>query len=419
MKTDNIFDLMGSVPELTDGAGSITAAGIDTDSIEGLVSKKIAQSEHVQSKGRKKKKLLFTLLAAAIVIGTFGVTASAAGLLDSVFKGRVELKSESIPIVALPVDVKSEYLDIALDGMTGDDENVYASFTITKKDGGKFIENVDDQTGIELNTDGIMADSNQNYNIRTAAGENGEYVINDKSFVDYRFEDEKTITAFMSVHKDGDDIGSISFRDDKLTAYRFVKVIYQAQPEERKNGSLNYNYKQNKALLDKYTEEYKPRLRQNEIISFDFNRCALCVFEEYSIPFEYEVTLDPTGASEIIDLLEKPIYVNSAKGSFILTKITATNTGMTLRAENITSFEPFLSDRFTVDLSDGSSITADLFEGGSTYDPERAPDDKNTYEAQYVFGERGDFYGLRFTPVDPRKIVSVTIDGATVVLDKR
>lgn len=417
MKTDNIFDLMYDDPDNNERTGTENKTIADSGSVESLVMKKITTSGHLTMKKRRGRKLTAAFIAAALSVGILCTTVAATGLMDNIFGGRVEVKSESIPVTAPMLDVKSDDLDIVLDGMTGDDENIFAILTITKKDGSNFLESAED---IEIKSE---EHENRDFVIKTASSSDKQFVINSQSEVDYGLENEKTISAFLMIHKEKPDENSILISEKEIKARRLVKILYQAQPEQREDGSLFYSYRNNKELMEKYIEDYKPQLKENEIVVFDGERCAVCVFEEYMIPLEYEASFKSDISGESKELLGESVSVSTDNGSFVLTGLTATRTGLRLRAESVIgSDNPLLSGcSLIVNLKDGSSINADYYTSFSkTFNTKELNNEKGvTLDLFYLFTERDNTYGIKFTPIDPKEIVSVTIGGETIEPDNK
>ena len=95
--------------------------------------------------------------------------------------------------------------------------------------------------------------------------------------------------------------------------------------------------------------------------------------------------------------------------------MTATSTGMYIYAELPENNNPMLYRLDTkVRCSDGQTINTIISEGGNPYDPEVGYNISNAYGGTYIFAGWNSSGEFEYTPLDPKNIVSVTIDGVTI-----
>lgn len=423
MKTDNIFDLMYDDPDGIDR--KVTGkTGVSIDNVQRLVNRKTGAETKAPKKKHSRRKLAAALIAAALSVVILCSTATATGLMDTVFGGKVEVKTDSITITATPVEVESDDLNIVLDGITGDTEEVYATFTITKKDGSNFIDGINDVSNTEINNN--FRDKCE-LKVYTASAEDEKLQRNSQYGIVYTLVDSKTINAFISVNKDLTPLDIISVSNSCIVAKRYIKTVHQFDCEEfyEKMDDTHYffNDENKKEYIDQLIEEYKPHFNENEKVGFDSERCAVIVYEEYTIPLKYNITFTAGFSGKSIDLISEPIYVKGDDWGFIITRVTASNTGMWIYAEEGEGYEYkplFAEDYLTLNLKDGKTVKADMYFGGAPYDPQLGYNDGTKGEFKYSFGYRQEgIVGMTYTPVDPTEIESIVVGGVIVELNTK
>ena len=286
MKTDNIFDLLVIDNETFSTEEIIMPEGVSAGNIKSLVFDRL--NGKVSDKRRKKTYII--MIAAAILAGTIFTTAAATGAFNNIFGNNVVMQSESITVMTVPFDVESDELNIVCDGLTGDEDNVFVAYTITKKDGSPFVNSAD---GLSVRNFGDDL-THQKIKISTSK-ESKTYSMCHSGNITYTFTDERTISAFAYIQQSNICKRKITLSEQEVFAYRFVREIYK--PEEP-----NENFSDE--LIQKYTDEYKPQLKENEVIRFDPERRAVCIFERYEIPLEYEASFIIDDLSEMICLKE-------------------------------------------------------------------------------------------------------------------
>jgi len=151
-KTRNIFNYMLNEPENIDEKTIYENTGVNADNVKELVMNKIHESKSADKKNRKKK-ITFTLIAAAAAVAVLGTTAAATGSFNSVFGELLAGEMKGGMYAGGNVQVQSDDLDINFKGIAGDKHEVYGMMTITKKDGSAFVENTDEyENGCERET---------------------------------------------------------------------------------------------------------------------------------------------------------------------------------------------------------------------------------------------------------------------------
>lgn len=395
MKTDNIFDLL-VIDDETFSTEEITMPeGVSAGNIKSLVFDRL--SGKTSSKRRRKPYII--MIAAAILAGTLFTTAAATGAFNNIFRNNVVMQSESIPVITVLFDVESDELNIVCDGLTGDEDNVFVAYTITKKDGSPFVNSAD---GLSVRNFGDDL-THQKIKISTSK-ESKTYSVCHSRNITYTFTDERTISAFAYIQESNLCKRKITLSEQEVFAYRFVREIYK--PEEP-----NENFSDE--LIQKYTDEYKTQLKENEVICFDPEHRAVCIFERYEIPLDYEASFVIDDLSERKPLISEPTAIVIDGQEYNITEITCGGCSISLSAElgSELTFKPLLND-IAIELNNGTILNAELYSGGNPCNSSNGCSDTAVFSGKYILCERNN--GFRFTPADPKDIRSITIGGQTI-----
>ena len=387
MKTDNIFDLL-VIDDETFSTEEITMPeGVSAGNIKSLVFDRL--SGKTSSKRRRKPYII--MIAAAILAVTIFTTAAATGVV---------IQSESIPVTTVPFDVESDELNIVCDGLTGDEDNVFVAYTITKKDGSPFDNSAD---GLSVRN---LGDDLTHQKIKISTSKDSKtYSVCRSGNIKYAFTDERTISAFAYIQQSNICKRKITLSEQDVFAYRFVRKI---NTSEESNDSFGDE------LIQKYTDEYKTQLKENEVIRFDPERRAVCIFERHEIPLDYEASFIIDDLSERKPLISEPTAIVIDGQEYNITEITCGGCSINLSAElgSEHTFKPLLKD-IAIELNNGTVLNAELYSGGNPYNSSNACNDTAVFSGKYILCERSN--GFRFTPADPKDIRSITIGGQTIL----
>lgn len=395
MKTDNIFDLLVIDNETFNTEEISMPEGVSAVNIKSLVFDRL--SGKASSKRRKKPYII--MIAAAILAGTLFTTAAATGAFNNIFGNNVVMQSDSIPVTTVPFDVESDELNIVCNGLTGDEDNVFVAYTITKKDGSPFVNSADGLSVRNLGDDLTY----QKIKISTSK-DSKTYSVCRSGNITYTFTDERTVSAFAYIQQSNICKRKITLSEQEVFAYRFVREIYK--PEES-NGSFSDE------LIQKYTDEYKTQLKENEVIRFDPEHRAVCIFERYEIPLDYEASFIIDDLSERKPLISEPTAIVIDGQEYNITEITCGGCSISLSAElgSGHTFKPLLKD-IAIELNNGTVLNAEPYSGGNPCNSSNGCSDTAVFSGKYILCERSN--GFRFTPADPKDIRSITIGGQTI-----
>ena len=395
MKTDNIFDLLVIDDETFNTKEISMPEGVSAVNIKSLVFDRL--SGKTSSKRRRKPYII--MIAAAILAVTIFTTAAATGAFNNIFGNNVVIQSESITVTTVPFDVESDELNIVCDGLTGDEENVFVAYTITKKDGSPFDNSAD---GLSVRN---LGDDLTDQKIKISTSEKSRtYSVCHSGNITYTFTDERTISAFAYIQQSNICKRKITLSEQEVFAYRFVREIYK--PEES-NGSFSDE------LIQKYMDEYKTQLKENEVIRFDPEHRAVCIFERYEIPLDYEASFVIDDLSERKPLISEPTAIVIDGQACNITEITCGGCSISLSSEldSEHNLKPLLKD-IAIELKNGTVLNAEFYSGGNPYNSSNACNDTAVFSGKYILCERSN--GFRFTPADPKDIRSITIGGQTI-----
>ena len=175
---------------------------IDVDRIKGEVFMRLGNEE---KKKRTSKKVIVMLVAAAIIVfGAIGAYAS--GSLQYAFQGWFNGNLNTSGLYdGGKVDLKNDddSLDIRLLGVTSDDEKIFASIEVTKKDGSSVIDNDYSDPFAYYATPDLLPENASMDDYRTCRASftdaNGN-AVNALSSVNYSLsEDNKALRLYISV----------------------------------------------------------------------------------------------------------------------------------------------------------------------------------------------------------------------------
>ena len=404
MKTNELFDRMEYDTEQLDESTIVDPETVDPNAVMCLVKQRMAQEPKKSAHKKSKRKRVVSLAAAALVSAAICTTAIATGAFQTVFVGKIIEENPNASVLNVPIDYESDEVNLVCNGVSGDAHNMFASFTITKKDGSAFVENTD---GLIIPHDPMTEDPSQVIQMvecPTAVVNDAEHSYS--GYIDYQFKDEKTLQAFLSYNSYGYDISGkpITMKQGKIFAYRLKDIIYQAEREPTPDGELSYNYKKNKQMLEQIAAEYQPKLKEGEAIRFDYDQLALRVVDRVEIPVNFagSFTVDPGTVSR--KLIEPPTEVD-INGSFCtLTEITATPFSLHIKADCFQEEEAagYFIENLTVELKNGKIITAEM---ESFRQVAESGPDEGKVTANYIFARREDDF--QFIYIDPDDIVSI------------
>lgn len=255
MKTDNIFDLLlqdtenlpiNSVSESTDA---------DYSRIKKLTMKKL----HCESttKNRKGKKRIIAVIAAALSAVIIGTTAAATGAFDDLFNNKIKTQDTEGYYTPVNITGVSDKYNVVCSAVTGDEHFAYTNLTITKKDGGAFINNTDNVF--------LQNDTGDQEAFKIECTGNDEDGTGDR-YISYSFEDNKTINAFVYFRKTSRNIIGQTLQIKNYTVYANAIDSYVQEIDDLFTSG-NYT---NEAFDELY-EKYSSNLREDQKLMFHYS----------------------------------------------------------------------------------------------------------------------------------------------------
>ncbi len=242
MKTDNIFDLLLQDTENLPAESIIESVDVDYSRIKKLTMKKFHGEK--TAKNRKGKKRIIAVIAAALSAVIIGTTAAATGAFDNLFNNKI--KTQDTEGYYTPVNIigVSEKYNVVCSAVTGDEHFAYTNLTITKKDGGEFVNSTDN---VFLQNE--IGDQDAFDIEYTGDGTGDEYIS-------YSFEDKKTINAFVYFRKSSQSIIGQTLIIKNHTVYANIIDSYVQEIDDL-FASGNYTNEAYDALYEKYSSNLR------------------------------------------------------------------------------------------------------------------------------------------------------------------
>lgn len=428
MKTDNIFDMIYLTDDGIDEKTVCEQLPVSSDRVKALVSERIATPVK-EVKRPHKKRIVIGLLAAAVTSALFINAAAISNSFKAVFENKIIPAAEEPLLRGADIEGESDNVNIVCDGISGDKNIILASFTITKKDGTDFV---DDISGRYINTYPGEEDVNtQNFSCTKDPDEAPGKFRSLSEKIDYEFEDAGTIRAFMHYYRESNRVNdqTLSFEDGNIYIYRVIQDsgLYELPYDDTR---MLYNYMEHEDDIEAAKAQNAYLLKDDQTFRFDHYTHQLCIVERKVIPLNYKVSFKadlPEKEKTLVDTPTKAVFEND---NTEIRKITsgAYNMAVTINycnypeglyyADNETKisyaakadlnhlfYYPKILD---VELKNGETIMAEFSEGPRF-------DGDNTISLKYQFARRDSGSmkdnGFRFVQIDPNDIISISYNG--------
>lgn len=355
---------------------------------------------------KKSTKITLAVLIAAAVVST-AVTANALGGFGEAFSDMFIEESPNGMYSGEKITTESENNNVEFHSVAGDDLMASTSMTITRKDGGTFIDDVTDTWIAASPGDDMMYFSSYNKTdvtftcpnwIRVRYSEEADTLRRDDicTSVDYYFENESTINAYTltSASFGGIRGETMTVHAYDLSAYKQKEIVYDFSEHldefDDPNNILDDNYRR---AIRKCLEKYGAEKKNGLILVINPDTKDLVLAEETPLDVDftlnvklvykaYETKLNAEHLGKAVDGWGK-----DTKGSFRVSPFSIT---FDVRADI-----PTAQDFWTFGLTNSSVETSDQASGMGKF-------------IEYLHMER---------PNAPKSLLITLADGTTVTAE--
>ena len=411
-KTRNIFNYMLNEPENIDEKTIYENTGVNADNVKELVMNKIHESKSADKKNRKKK-ITFTLIAAAAAVAVLGTTAAATGSFNSVFGEMLAGEMKGGMYAGGNVQVQSDDLDIDFKGIAGDKHEVYGMMTITKKDGSAFVENTDDYFfGYEAFNEKVdckLSPMNQLIGKLWYFGQ--ELQGGD---ITYTFKDANTVNAVIYYGSQYNIIGeTLTVNESKPLFYHTDEVLCTEEEISEFFANINENTDMSQTPYLIAQRDRESTLKDGQVFMFDGNG-NFVIASEYPFELKYDLSVK-------LNYKDTTKYLDEAKG-----KTVSYNTcnEMTVTELEAHAFGLKLDMAYPTDDRNKINIIQNKFDDNIINHVEMTMQDGTVYTAnEGGFYQSSNIQRINFAfssddwkkvVIDPDKITKVVYNGITI-----
>lgn len=401
---------------------------IDVDRIKGEVFMRL---ENEKKKKRTNKKVIVMLVAAVII--TFGaIGAYASGSLQYAFQGWFNGNLNASGLYdGGKVDLKNndDSLDIKLLGVTSDDEKIFASIEVTKKDGSAVIDEDYSNPSPNINIPDVLpenANMNDYMTCRASFTDANGNAVNALSSVNYSLsEDNKALRLYISVlgFKGELQNGRVKVTSEGFSAYKKIELLdkcvrgdkesdYDYDKIEKRQKELNISDDDCFELINgKFFEYYYGDVSYFDLpfeMSFDLNYATENNIEKTLSAKDAPNLVEPIAGDTKMEITPFGIYL------FGQCDVNAAETELDTE-EHTMSYHCFKNvgwdDTSKVVLNDGTVFYLYVNEGGYTKTIENG--DKSYYDEKMPV----NYSTVIGAPIDPEYNVIDTKEIKTIMIN--
>lgn len=225
-------------------------------------------------KKRVRKITIVSVISAVAAFAVLGTTAAATGTLNPVFGQMMANEISDGTYSGGNVTVNSDTLNVDFEGVGGDEHNVIATMTVTKKDGTAFAEGTDK---LLYAGDKVRYDFEEDMNVTVsrpliAQITNSDY-CDTNGFVDYTFEDDYTLKVTVTYSDDDRNLigETMNIKADGLYLFTSDKVMYTSAEWQAHMADENDPFwNDGLSIWEKAEKEYGD-LAENQAAMLDFD----------------------------------------------------------------------------------------------------------------------------------------------------
>ncbi len=389
MKTDNIFDFMQFDIQNIQESSIYEPTGMDFDKMRRITIDKV-RTEY-KPKKKTKKRFFAAIAAAALSVAVIGSTAAAMGAFDDLFNREIKTQDTDGSFTSVNISGVSDDVNVICNAITGDEHYVYATLTITKKDGTNFVDNTDDMVLMNYlyDHDGKQINCTTNGVDNSGSGSGNIY---------YSLTDTKTITAFVNYRQlSCSTIGqTLTVSDSSVFLNHKEKALFSDHSVDGETLTKK---------IQEINEIYTPQLKENQALVWD-EHTEYSLVTRSLIPLNYKISIPTIQQNNTVQLDTSKSEIRMIKeADFRLSEAAASPYNLRLfinssynRALRYLSQEGAM-DSTTVELENGDIVRCLSVACGK---------DENTgrYFIFYEFNEEHLGHG-KICTIDPKKIKAI------------
>ena len=221
-----------------------------------------------------RKMAVVSVISALATFAVLGTTAAATGTLNPMFGQMMAEKISNGTYAGGNVTVNSDTLNVDFEGVGGDEHNVVATMTITKKDGTAFAEGTDK---LLYAGDKVKYDFEEDMNVTVSHPlidqiRNSDY-CDTNGFVDYMFEDDYTLKVTVTYSDDNRNLigETMHIKGDGLYLFTVDKVMYTSAEWQAHMADENDSFWSDGLTIWEKAEKEYGELAENQAAMLDFD----------------------------------------------------------------------------------------------------------------------------------------------------